>query len=459
MSVKMDVVVVGAGTGGSTTAYALARKGIKVALVDRKPQGIIGRKVCGDGIPKATFDNLNRLIDLAYPQDDEICQAAKGMDLIGPNLIDKYRLTSPHEEGYIVDRHRFGQRLLNDALDAGANLYPNVYISEPLINNDAVCGVKGKNKENNESIEFNAPFSLDATGSSAVLLKRLQDPVRGHMEPGYAKKDIGFAYREIRDLKHEIDDPDYIKIYFSTSLFPGGYFWIFPRGEKSVNTGLGVMPVGNYPSPKPIFTKYINSLDMFKDSKLIHAGSGYVPLRRPNEVLVANGFVLVGDSGSMVNPIHGGGIGASMDGGALAADTIEIALENDDFSLQALWPFNVKFQREIGGRYASLEIFKWLLITLNDSQLSKAMGSKIVADEDIEKLGMQEEIMFSTIEILRRLWRGKRIPRVMLRLFRTAKRMQAIVAHYQAYPDQVDKFKSWQAELRKLHKGFIPDNV
>ncbi|MFX1513373.1 MAG: geranylgeranyl reductase family protein [Promethearchaeota archaeon] len=457
MPIKTDVLVVGAGTGGSTAAYALARKGIGVVLVDRKPRENIGRKVCGDGIPKATFDNLKKLIGLEHPKGEEIKMAAKGMDLIGPNFTEKYRLTSPNEEGYIVDRHKFGQRLLMNAMDVGADLYPNTHIKDVTINDSVVCGVSGSKE--GEKMGFEASVVIDATGSSAVLLKRLPASLRGNMEEGYSRKDIGFAYREIRDLEQEIDDPDFIKIYYSHSRFPGGYYWEFPRGAKSVNAGLGVMPVGNYPSPKTVFRAYIKTNDLYKDSTIIHAGSGYVPLRRPNDVLVANGFILVGDSGSMVNPIHGGGIGPSMDAGAFAAETIEVALENNDMSTRSLWSYSAKFQREIGSRYAALELFKWLLITLNDFQLSTAMRNKIITDEDIENIGNKKRIELNNIEKIRRLWRGKRIPRIILRLIKTSRRMQAIGAHYLNYPEEPDEFKPWKEYLKKLQHGYIPDKV
>ena len=74
---------------------------------------------------------------------------------------------------------------------------------------------------------------------------------------------MGFAYREIRRLETEIQEPRILKLYFSQKLFYGGYFWFFPRGRNNaankweVNIGLGIMPVGNYRSPRQILEEYI----------------------------------------------------------------------------------------------------------------------------------------------------------------------------------------------------------
>jgi len=53
-----DVIVVGAGTGGSMTAAALANKGLKVALLDRQPKEKIGVKICGDATSGEHFKRI-----------------------------------------------------------------------------------------------------------------------------------------------------------------------------------------------------------------------------------------------------------------------------------------------------------------------------------------------------------------------------------------------------------------
>jgi len=45
-----DVVVAGSGTAGMTAAYLLAKRGLSVALVDRRSREDIGDKICGDAI-------------------------------------------------------------------------------------------------------------------------------------------------------------------------------------------------------------------------------------------------------------------------------------------------------------------------------------------------------------------------------------------------------------------------
>ena len=112
---NFDIIVVGAGTGGSIAARFAAQKGLKVCLIDRKERNKIGDKICGDGVGCEIFDFLN----INHPKNEELSCHIKGAKLYSPNLQKCIEMIDPKQAGYVVNRLEFGQRLLNECLEAG----------------------------------------------------------------------------------------------------------------------------------------------------------------------------------------------------------------------------------------------------------------------------------------------------------------------------------------------------
>ncbi|MFX0208509.1 MAG: geranylgeranyl reductase family protein, partial [Candidatus Hodarchaeota archaeon] len=332
-----DVIVVGAGTGGSVTAAALANKGLKVALLDRQPKEKIGIKVCGDATSGEHFKRISKIIKIDPPKDDEIRQKIKGAWLFSPDREVKFELVEEGGTGIIIDRFKLGMRILNNAIDFGAELHDSTYVKSPIIDQDQVTGIKYRGEDKNIH-EMSAKIMVDASGVGAVLRRKL-NPEKTYMDRELAPRDVCNCYREVRDVENEIESPEFIRIMFDQELCPGGYLWEFPRGATSMNAGLGIMKI-NKLNPHVQFNKYLEREKMFYyNSKLIHAGAWRVPLRRPQDNLVWNGFLLVGDSGTQVKPTDGGGIGISVNAAAMAAKVITKALENDNVSMTGLWDY------------------------------------------------------------------------------------------------------------------------
>ena len=319
-----DVIVVGAGTAGCMAAKILASEGYDVCLIDRKDQRQIGDKVCGDAIGKHHFDNLG----LPYPSGDEKEGDINGVKVYSPDKRTIFRISGSGLTGFMINRHLFGQRLLRYAVDSGAELKDGIHVSKPIIKDGYVIGVSARRLKTGEKIEFLGRVTVDASGVSAVIRRKLPSimGVDVNVEP----EDLVVCYREIRKLKMSIEEPEFCEIYLSQRIAPGGYYWIFPKTEGRVNVGLGVSQTRREANPKIQLYKNVISEPIFESSEIIDSGGGIVPTRRPLDSLVGNGVVFIGDSGCQVNPIHGGGIGPSMMGGKISGEVISEALEKGD---------------------------------------------------------------------------------------------------------------------------------
>jgi len=435
-----DVVIVGAGTGGCSTALFTAKNGLKVCILDVKKEEDIGRKVCGDAIGRHHFDNLS----LPYPWD-AIINEVKGMKIYSPSRSTVFEIVGEGVSGFMLKRYEFGQILLKEALRRGVELYDSTRVLKPIIDGRRVVGVTAKHMDS--SIEFRGRVIVDASGATAVLRRCLPE---GFLpERDVKPEDIQATYREIRLIEGEYYDYNYGEIYLSRVYAPGGYAWLFPRSDGTANIGVGVQCGRGYPNPKMLFYKFLYTVKGVSED-IINSGGGLVPTRRPLSSLVADGLILVGDSACQVNPIHGGGIGPSMYAGRLAAETILEAYDRGSMTTRDLWMYNVRYMRSYGAKQASLDVLRMLLQSLSDEDIDYGMSVRLLSEEDILKASMYGRVEAGFLEKLKRFAKG--LGRIeLLRKFRRAvKIMHEVRKLYEEYPVDVDGFREWLYKSKRI---------
>lgn len=441
---KFDVVVVGAGTGGCLAAKTVAEAGFQVCLIDRKKEQDIGDKVCGDAIGKHHFDGLG----LEYPIGKELERKITGIKVYSPNMETVINVKGEDLHGYIVNRRLFGQRLLKEAIKSGAIFLESTQAVEPIIKDNFVNGVLARNIETENNVSVFGQVVVDASGFSAVLQKKL--PPEIGIDANTSKEDVVICYREIRQVKEQIAEPDFCEIYINQKLSPGGYFWIFPENGTKVNVGLGVAMSKGFPNPKNLLYNNVLSKSFFKDSSILSGGGGQVPTRRPINCMVGNGILIVGDAACQVNPIHGGGMGPSMMGGTIAGETIIDALEAGDVSRKNMWSYNVRYMQSYGAKQADLDIFRMLLQQLNDEDINYGMKYRLITEDDLLKTSMGEDVRLNVTEKTRRIFRGVGKFSLLKRLRATVKLMKKMKTLYQNYPASPEGFDEWKKKTQDL---------
>jgi geranylgeranyl reductase family protein len=337
-----DVIVVGAGPGGSATAYHLAKHGARVLLLEkaRFPR----EKVCGDGLtPRAVAQLIRMGVDIDAPG----WLRNYGLRVIGGGMrleLGWPELSSFPGYGLTRTRHDFDHILAQRAVAAGADLRTGHQVTGPVLDEETgrVVGVTVTN-EDGEQRRFHAPITVAADGVSGRLPIAL----------GITKRDdrpIGVAVRRYYRSPAKHDD-DYLESWLELRssadrdrLLPG-YGWIFGMGDGRVNVGLGVLnssgefgaarkPNRNR-SGKTNYRKVL--LDWLggtpADWGLADEANADGPIRGAALPMGFNrvphysrGVMLVGDTGGMVNPFNGEGIAYAMESGELAADVAVQAL-------------------------------------------------------------------------------------------------------------------------------------
>ncbi|MFE6287900.1 geranylgeranyl reductase family protein [Streptomyces sp. NPDC057877] len=323
-----DVIVVGAGPAGSTTAYHLAKAGMNVLLLEKTE--FPREKVCGDGLtPRAVKQLVAMGIDIS---EEAGWLRNKGLRIIGGGVrlqLDWPDLASFPDYGLVRKRDDFDEQLARQAQKAGARLHERCNVSEPIVDarTGRITGVRAKLGEDKQEVTFHAPLVVAADGNSTRLslamgLHRREDrpmgvAVRTYFTSPRHHDDYLESWLELWDRRGPQD-----------RLLPG-YGWIFGMGDGTSNVGLGVL----------------NTSDSFKEldwREVLKAWCasmpedwGYTPDNMTGPIRGAalpmafnrqphytRGLLLVGDAGGLVNPFNGEGIAYAMESAQIAADVI-----------------------------------------------------------------------------------------------------------------------------------------
>ncbi|MEM4699572.1 MAG: NAD(P)/FAD-dependent oxidoreductase [Candidatus Nezhaarchaeales archaeon] len=431
-------MVVGAGPGGSVAAWRCAKLGLRVALIEAKPWDRAWEKVCGDAVGSHHFEALG----LPPPSGEELLNRVEGVKIYSPDRSTVLKVEGEGLRGFIVDRRALGLRLLREALDAGVELIDEAQALAPIVEGGAVVGVLARRKGG--LLEVRAKVVVDASGYPAIIRRKCPP---GWFPPP-PPSDYVVCYREIRRLEEPLGSTEYCEIYLDQEASPGGYAWVFPRGEREVNAGLGVQ-VGRGLNPRQLFYSRVLGTLIPSKSEVVHSGGGVVPTRRPLDRLVGDGVVLVGDAACQANPMHGGGIGPAMRAGWLAAEAIASALDAGDASKRGLWRYAVEFNATYGFKQASLDALRMLLQSLGNEDLNWGMKAGLVSGRDLLSLNLGGGPSPSLVERVRRLLKGAGRPSLLLKLRAALRAMSKLRDLYLNYPGP-EGLEEWRAEVSRV---------
>ncbi|MFX1375423.1 MAG: geranylgeranyl reductase family protein [Promethearchaeota archaeon] len=438
-----DVIVVGAGTGGSIAARFAAKNGLNVCLIDKKPRDKIGDKICGDAVGNEIFGLLN----INHPKSEELSCHIKGAKLYSPNLKKCLTLIDPKQAGYIVNRLEFGQRLLNEAIDAGVKQFLDKTMALDIIyKNGTVNGLNVK-LENREKTELKAKILIDASGFYSPLRKGINSNL---IEKTISKEDSILCYREIIKFSpkdQEVQDPEYISIILDQEKAPGGYIWYFPKNEFSVNIGLGAFM--DYKGKVKDFYQRNVFQEFIKVSKyeIISSGGGVVPVRRPLWSCADDGIMFIGDSACQVNPLHGGGIDPSMRAGYYAANSALSAIEKGDYSIKTLWDYNHCVMTGFGAEFAALDLLRIVLQKLSNNDLNFGLERDLLSGEEILEISSKGGLNLSLVNMAVKAFKGISRPNLLLDLNYLRIKMNEISSLYKTFPDNIANFPKWREKV------------
>lgn len=363
---QYDVIVVGAGPAGSIAACNAARRGLSVLLLEKRQE--IGSPVrCAEGV------SHEQLIPFIAPDERWISTTVTFAEftLIGDDGQAE-TMRGEGRLGYVLERRVFDRALAEEAATAGAEVRVKTAATALILDAGLVQGVRVRGPAGEAEIACRVVIGADGVearvGDWAGLNTTL--PQRDAMSCAQ------FLLAGI-DVDHTCTC-----YYVGKNIAPGGYAWIFPKGEGRANVGLGVQADVVERPALDYLVRFVESQPHLEQGSPVALVTGGVPVAPPLPRLVTGGLILVGDAARQVEPLTGGGITNAMAAGRLAAEVAAECIAAGDVSATALSGYETRWHagwgRGLARRYRLKEKFPPAMRTTRNFMrvFAAAVGSK-----------------------------------------------------------------------------------
>ena len=349
---RYDVVVVGAGPGGAIAAQVAAKAGLAVLLIEKRQE--IGSPVrCAEGV------GHDSLVSFVEPEPKWIAAEVNQIEIttIGDGATRTWHAAGGR--GYILERRIFDRMLAERAAQAGAEVRVKTAAIGLLTDKGIVRGVRIRRADAPNGAgetEVEAPVVIAPDGVEAQVGRWAGLDVQLPLPDTMVCAQYLLASVNV--------DPTCTAYTISHEAAPGGYAWVFPKGEGRANVGLGVQadlwPEVSKPfssdaagavgegTALSFLTRFIEARPALAQGYPVTFMAGNVPVALSPSRVVTDGLMLVGDAARQVDSLTGGGIINAMTAGRLAAQAATEAVASGDTSARFLSRYEEQWQRSVG---------------------------------------------------------------------------------------------------------------
>lgn len=372
-----DVTIVGGGPGGLCAAARLAKRGVRVAVLEE--HDAIGEPVHCTGVLAA-----EALDELGLPRS-VVFNALVTARFHSPSGLD-ISYTPPATEAVVIDRRGFDRAMSTTAQDAGAHLLCGARVTSAAVTARGVTlNVTGR-----AAVESRAVIL--ACGASYGLQRRL----------GLG---IPSVYLNSAQLELPARRAGDVEIYFGSETAPRGFAWAVPvtrPGGPYVRIGL--MSAGDSATHFQRFLARVGpgwGVDPEIDGPPRRRLLPLSAIRRT----YSDRVLAIGDAAGIVKPTTGGGIYYSVITAMIAADVLTERLADDGLDAASLAVYEQRWRTRLMPELRAQLALRMLAQKLTDAEI-----------DDLFDLARTDGIM----PIVRRTARFNRHRDLIAALFRHA---------------------------------------
>ena len=432
-----DVVIVGACTAGTYFAGLLAKRGLKVLVMDRDSEKDLAKRL---DIVHFTRDSYEQFgVEPSSEGDEEFVRnfhVCYGKSALNNHLKTNYINVA------VLHLPLFIKRLRKTAVEAGADFRFGTAFQKLRYENGRIAGIITAEGE-----EIPARLVVDASGIAAVVRRSIHDPYMENFETGPRDK----FYVLLKYVK--LKDPG-IQVVDSTS-WPYYKGWIAPQhtpGGAIVGVGANL----SFAYARKCMAKFEAAIPL-PDYELQYEEMACTPYRRPPFSFVTDGFLVIGDAACLTKPINGEGIPSAWVQCTPAADIVAAALKDGGYpTKEKLWEINRLYQTGEGAAYAGERamLIGAVNMTPKDNDFLYKKGIVFKSDDEPEVENLLGALIKGVLA-------GEFSLKALLSLASSTLKGEMLKKHYQAYPDSPEGYPAWERKARKLWKkaGSMADTV
>lgn len=357
---EFDIIVIGAGPAGSMAAINASKCGRKVCLLERKDEAGVPVR-CGEGIGR------RGLLDNIEPRPEWIKNTIKKSVMISPSGI-RVEISGVNED-FILDREKMDNDLVKEAIKAGTEYYsqsPVISIQKDGKEYNCVCPQR----------TFTSQCVILADGVESRLAHFLGWNTSLNLPD---VETCAFA-----KVVSPLIENDACIFYIGSTVAPGGYAWIFPKGVGEANIGLGISgSKSDSGKAKEYLERFIDR--EFPAARISNIHCGGVPVTRYIRPLVKEGAMLIGDAARQVNCLSGAGLSYSYFAGKIAGRVAAEAFNGNILNYKHLLRYEKIWVKKFGKQQErSYSLKKYVEKYADDKFLDRVADS--LSKEDPKKM-------------------------------------------------------------------------
>lgn len=373
---ERQIVIIGAGVSGSSTAIRLLQKGITPLVVDKAK---FPREVVGEGLSPVIAEYLEEL-DVLEEVDNGPFMKKSSLQIVSPNGAKAYAKVDLSKEpykdgvhkrpwGYNVRRKEFDMVLFNKAKELGAEIREGTSLKEILTNeHGAVTGVILENEDGEQST-IQTPLVIDCSGRTSKLAQqfKLRAPLENVFNGSWANYAIRCYFKDINlaPLK-EGNQCDYDIATVNILPDQDCWYWIIPLEENLFSIGFVARSktkniLDGYDDKmqayRDLIEKHTVLHEVVKDAVMLDDVVVTSRLGHMNTRMSGDGFICVGDAGFFADPAWATGYTVALITSKYAAEVVEKAVKLQDFTLQTLEEYEEYYRGYLKNPFNSIRAY------------------------------------------------------------------------------------------------------
>lgn len=378
---KFDFIIIGAGPAGLSAGRALIREGQKNILLLDKIAPWKFPVPCAEGVGKLGFNESGPI------NPEWIRQEISSATFHAP---DGSTITYTDKNGgYIINRARMQQEIADELTTGGiVTDFSSTVVSVSRGTGTSRIVTTSDDTSYEGTVVIDASGPLTRFGKNEPICSKPAD-----LEPAY------FFWTENISIPS-----DRIHIYAGQAIAPGGYAWVFPRGNNAANIGIVIgKPFTRTSNIKSLLDVFLNK--NFPEVTIKKKFAGAIPcgFKRPLPLAIP-GLIKTGDAACTVNPISRAGISEAMLSGTLAGTAAAgmFTAKSDKTKISCAKKYEGEWNKRRGNRHQKLAKVKASLLSIPDGDYNN--GARALSEIPQNEMTMSKIFRASLSRFPRLMW-------------------------------------------------------